>query len=1343
VAGLDLLAIVDVSASFTKKITVANLIAAGLNLVANNSIDLAKLNQASTTKLTALALAPQSVEASKLANNSSIAVQANEPTANNFIGRGFFNSQTQNLKLFNGSTFLQLVLPTEGLADLSVTTPKLAPGAVTTDKVTPLGTAAYADASVTSPKLAPESVTESRLAPGAVTAPKLAPAAVTTPALAPAAVTYDRIQNLQPDRLLGRASGSAGPVQELPLTAPGRALLAAPTVPEQRDALGLGNLALGVGTWVDGSSFSGSSSGVNTGDQTITLTGAVTGSGRGTFPTTLSPGVVQTSNIAPGAVTGPLLALGAVTADRLAGNSATIINSSAPSGSGSFIGQRWFNPLTGEDSAWTGSTWVRIAGLTTLQSAAGGLLNLAITYPEPNVAELALSFTNQPAATVLAGPASGADAAPTFRALLSTDLPLATSGTAGISRPGTGLIVTEDGILNHSNVLTAGTISGITVDAQGHITGAVPLQAADIPELDASKLTSGLLNVNRIPDSSITAQKLADYATAKIGEGIPVADFIGQILMNPLTKAFSLWDGNIWVPLSVNAGQVVFAGTYNANLNQMASVTADGAAIGLTVGLGLPAASALNNGYYVVVSTAGTGVSPAPATALAPPDNIISNGTTWVELDVSSTFIAQTAANISFASTTDISATNVQAAIVEVSNETRNASNLTSGLLAVARGGTGLGTYTKGNLLVGNASNGLTALGVGTNGQVLSADSTTATGIKWLTLPTWVSSVSSTTAALTVANPTTTPALTLRSASTTVNGIVQLTNSVSTSSSTLAATATAVKTAYDLAAAALPANANAVSATKLQTARNINGIPFDGTAAITVTAKPDNQEPRIFYVRSDGSNSRDGRNAHNAFQHVEHALDQIRALPEPGPWTVKILDDFTTAGELEVPDFTTIWGANLQRRTVCRPTTGNQQRNVFLCGNGVHLYGLKFANWQIDDFDNPTKGFAMAFRPGAIILPGGVPYGQNCVVTSALTEVPTPLPMDPENGNPAHPRGGGCVLADASVLSAYSVFPNIMTWGFTPSSHNGLGYVARNRGFINPVNAIGVGAHRHFMALDGGQMVVSGSSSQFGDYSFWSEGSIQRVIPLKVPPSAIATQTGAAAIITAAKASLINDVWTFLVANHSAGSWPSGFETLTRKDSGLFLDAISACLVHGFERPMLNFAEGMFNFDGTCVYTYAYHTAFKASWDRLASQLIAGGQLTAGAVTFVNALVARLKATLDNYWYEVSQGPAPTPVEPVRRKLRSEITAINHQWTAPFAGVEFYRVPPARAARRIARSIIRKNGGRVRFSGQDDAGNAVFVGGLTIDARSGQLGGPPFDTALRGRVTRAVISRSY
>jgi hypothetical protein len=524
----------------------------------------------------------------------------------------------------------------------------------------------------------------------------------------------------------------------------------------------------------------------------------------------------------------------------------------------------------------------------------------------------------------------------------------------------------------------------------------------------------------------------------------------------------------------------------------------------------------------------------------------------------------------------------------------------------------------------------------------------------------------------------------------------------------------------------------------------LDGIPYaeeSGFALAAGTAKPDNEEPKIFYVRSDGSNAAAGRNPHTGFQHVEHALE--KAWEQNQPWTIKILDDFTTSGILDVPDNCKVIGSNFQRGTVCRPTAGNEQRNVFRCGNGSHLVNLKFTGWQIDDFDNPTTGFAMVFRPGALILPGGVPYGQNCVVTSALTDVPTPLPMDAAAGNPAHPKGGGCVLADGAVLSAYSVFPNIMTWGFTPASPNGMGFVARNRGFINPVNAIGVGAHRHFMCLDGGQMVVSGSSSQFGDYSFWSEGSTQQIAPLKVSPSVIITMPSAGAITAAQKAALVDDMWGFLVTNFGAGSWPVGYEALTRKDGGLFLDALGASLTHGFERPMLNFAEGMFRFDGVCVYTYAYHAAFKASWDRILAVLIATNALTPDAVIMATALVTALKETLDNYWFEIDTGPAPPFPQRVRVRLRSLITAINHQWTSPKSGVEFYRVPPARVARQIQRSIVQRNGGKVRFSGQDDGGNAVFVGGLRIDARSGQLGGPAFDLAIRSRVTRAVLSRSY
>lgn len=138
-------------------------------------------------------------------------------------------------------------------------------------------------------------------------------------------------------------------------------------------------------------------------------------------------------------------------------------------------------------------------------------------------------------------------------------------------------------------------------------------------------------------------------------------------------------------------------------------------------------------------------------------------------------------------------------------------SNITSGTLGVARGGTGISSYAKGDLVAGNASTGLTVLGVGSNGQRLTADSSQPLGVKWETPTVYVSSVSSTTAALSVVNGTTTPSLSIRSATTSVDGIVLLSTSTSSTSTTNAATSSAVKAAYDLAAAALPSAGGSVT----------------------------------------------------------------------------------------------------------------------------------------------------------------------------------------------------------------------------------------------------------------------------------------------------------------------------------------------------------------------------------------------------------------------------------------------------------------------------------------------------------------------------------------------------
>ena len=416
-------------------------------------------------------------------------------------------------------------------------------------------------------------------------------------------------------------------------------------------------------------------------------------------------------------------------------------------------------------------------------------------------------------------------------------MPDATASTKGIIQPGTGLAV-NGGTLNHTNSVAAGTYTKVTVDAQGHTSAGALLEAADVPDIDAAKITTGELPTDRIADDAVTIDKLADYSTSSLGETFPVpASFIGQLHLNPLDKSFYMWDGNVWVPIGISAGQIIFAGTFDASdpagTGKIASVTPEGAAAGFTVGSAVPASAPGNNKHYLVVSEGGTITSGnAPNVVLAPPDLILSVYNTsspgWVEVDVSSGSGAIAASQVSFVPAGQIAATTVQAAIEEVSTECRIATNITSGTLAVARGGTNLASYTKGDLIAASAATTLAKRTVGTNGQVLTADSTDATGLAWTT-PTvgTVTDVTSSTTALTVATSTTTPALTVRSATTSVDGIVQLSDSTGTTSSVLAATPTAVKSAYDLAAAALPKAGGTVTG-DITLGVNI-GIQFEGT----------------------------------------------------------------------------------------------------------------------------------------------------------------------------------------------------------------------------------------------------------------------------------------------------------------------------------------------------------------------------------------------------------------------------------------------------------------------------------------------------------------------------------
>ena len=289
-------------------------------------------------------------------------------------------------------------------------------------------------------------------------------------------------------------------------------------------------------------------------------------------------------------------------------------------------------------------------------------------------------------------------------ALAAGDLPAGTTtAKGGLSVPSGALSVSGAGALTHdTSGVTAGTYPKVTVDARGHVTAGTTLAASDIPDISAAKLTSGTIGTSLIANDAVTGGKLADGSSVRFA-GAPdtngvvdfgTADFNGQFLYDAFNENLYLYDGNAFKSIDIVSGEIVFAGTYDASTNLVASVTAKGTAIGLTVGQALIAPASSNLNHYLTVSVSGTGSGNAPAEALAPPDFLLSTGTSWQVLDLSTALAATAAHNVSFSPTGNVAATNVQAAIEELDTEK-----------ASTAGPTFTGTTTfSGNVTLGTAS---------------------------------------------------------------------------------------------------------------------------------------------------------------------------------------------------------------------------------------------------------------------------------------------------------------------------------------------------------------------------------------------------------------------------------------------------------------------------------------------------------------------------------------------------------------------------------------------------------------------------------------------------------------
>jgi hypothetical protein len=496
--------------------------------------------------------------------------------------------------------------------------------------------------------------------------------------------------------------------------------------------------------------------------------------------------------------------------------------------------------------------------------------------------------------------------------------------------------------------------------------------------------------------------------------------------------------------------------------------------------------------------------------------------------------------------------------------------------------------------------------------------------------------------------------------------------------------------------------------------------------------KPVGYDPAVantifIQVYPTGNDANNGFTNASAVATFERALEIASARKLADPYAITLIDvgagRYLTQGHLDMPDDTIIRGVH--RSVVMVPEPGYEERNTFRMGSGCFIEGIIFEGFRLDSLDDPTEGFAVSFRPGALIR--RVPYAHKIAVRTIPTWGTVPPPTNPYLGNPFFPRGAGVALADGSIISQYSIFPNIMTWGATPVTANGIGYCAKKGGLINAVNAISIWAHKHFMALSGGQVILSSCSTQFGDFSLWAEGSRNIVYPTSVTGVTLAVKLVAASDIDANRATIVDNMWNALVAGGYTVGWTPTDELYTRRDGDNYLQCIIWVLQSADQIPMENFAKGFFDVMGNSVIDSDKLAAFLFAWENMRDQIIALPGVDAEADSIVTALVVALETTV---------------LTPTLRKQPSTVTAISHTWSSVLAGVALTKIPPAFNRTNLEASIIEKNDGVVIASGQDDQGSALFVGGMKIDADTGELSGPPFDQAVGRIATKSAIAFS-
>lgn len=372
------------------------------------------------------------------------------------------------------------------------------------------------------------------------------------------------------------------------------------------------------------------------------------------------------------------------------------------------------------------------SGTTSPLNLAGNTVSVFVTYPAEKSVNLNASGNVTALGTVSSGTWNG------------STIGVAYGGTGVTTSSGANSVMLRDADqnvavnrLNQSNTNTTaagGTTALTTASSYIHSLIGTGSQTYTLP--DATTLTTGVAFVfNNLATGTLTIQ---DYAAATIGT-IPSGGAGAVFLTNNPTVG-GTWDLHAYLPEGVTFGTNAF----NLGTAIVSGGTWQGGTIGTAYGgTGLTTFSAANYALYSTSSsalTAGTLPTAAGGTGLVSyttGDVIYASATnTLSKLGIGSTGqVLTVSGGVPTWSTPSTDVTTFQTSLSGLTPSTATSGAVTlAGTLGATSGGTGLTSYTTGDIIYSSATDTLSKLAAGTNGQVL----TLASGV-----PSWANSTSS------------------------------------------------------------------------------------------------------------------------------------------------------------------------------------------------------------------------------------------------------------------------------------------------------------------------------------------------------------------------------------------------------------------------------------------------------------------------------------------------------------------------------------------------------------------------------------------------------------------------